>query len=177
VVCCPGCLAARWLATPNLLRGKHDPRAAEEPHPDYRSIVTPRLIEELPAVLAFAATHGTWFYDTGYEMLVHLTPTPLGRAPGAGIPAGRREPEHALDSLFIAEADSAEEAHLFAADAERHRAQVKAGVFLPLGECEHPGCGNLAIPRHGVCIPHAEAAWARWPEVFPAGVEPTTDRR
>jgi hypothetical protein len=96
-------------------------------------------------------------------MLVHLTKTPLGRAPGAGIPAGAREPEHALDSLFIAEADSAEFAHVFAVDWARHEAQVRAGVFLPSASCRATGCENLAMPLRRACLRHAEPGSASWP--------------
>lgn len=163
VVCCPACLAKRWLATPNLVREKHDPHVDVTAHAEYRSVVTPRLIADLAAVLGHAAAHGAWFFDTGYQMLVHLTSVPLGRAPGAGIPAGRREPEHALDCLFIAEADSADQAHVFAVDGERHRAQVQAGVFEPLGECAEAACDNLALPRLAVCMVHWNQAASAWP--------------
>lgn len=163
VVCCPTCLAKRWLATPNLVREKHDPRHGGDPHPEYRSIVTARFVADLSRVLAVAAAEGTWFRDTGYGMLVHVTPLPLGRAPGVGIPAGRRSPEHALDCLFIAEADSAEQAHVFAVDGERHQSQVRAGVFEPLGGCGQQECRNLALPTHPTCLLHADEALLAWP--------------
>ena len=69
-------------------------------------------------------------------------------------PAGRDEPDHALDCLFIAEADSSDEAHVFAADAERHQAQIRAGVFEPLGECERADCRNLRRPGQESCEGH-----------------------
>lgn len=154
---CPGCLAARWLETPGLIRAKHDP-AATTPFERYRSIVTPRLVDDLPEVLGDAARRGCWFWDRDYGMWVHVTLRPLGRAPGVGIPAGRAEPDHALDCLFIAEADSRVEAHLFAADSVRHAAQVRAGVFEPLGACAAPGCRNLRRPGRDHCGAHDPAA-------------------
>jgi hypothetical protein len=180
LACCPGCLAARWLATPNLVRDKHDPRVSGEPQQQYRSLVTPRVLEELRAVLECAAQTGCWFHDRDYGMWVHLTPLPLGRAPGVGVPAGRSDAEHALDCLFIAEADSPENAHIFAVDGSRHEAQVRAGVFLPLSACDHAHCENLALPVHspsapsgsGVsrasCVEHADVELARWPGASPS---------
>jgi hypothetical protein len=150
---CPTCLASRWLSTPNLIREKHDPRELGGRLETYRSVVTPRVLLEIRPVLEFAAVHGTWFLDTFYEMFVHVTPQPLGRNAGVGIPAGQREPEHALDCLFIAEADSAETAHVFAVNGERHAAQVRAGVFVPLGSCAD--CSNHAPPGRDRCILHA----------------------
>jgi hypothetical protein len=152
---CPKCLAARWLATPELVREKHDPSAATTQLSTYRSLITPRLKTELGAVLEAAARNGRWYWDRDYEMWVHVSERPLGRAPGVGIPAGREQPEHALDCLFIAEADSAETAHVFAADGERHQAQVRAGVFEPLGLCAAQSCENLRNPNGTRCAAHA----------------------
>jgi hypothetical protein len=164
VVCCPSCLAKRWLATPNLIREKHDPGELGTRSTEYRSVVTSRLIDDLALVLIDAATNGAWFYDTHYRMLVHVTPTPLGRAPGAGIPAGQREPDHALDCLFIAEADSAEQSHVFAVDGARHQAQVRAGAFEPLGGCDASACVNLEIPLRSRCSAHLDPPVLRWPD-------------
>ena len=119
LACCPGCLAAGWLATERLIRDKHDPSAGPTRLDSYRSILTPRTKAELDKVLLYAAQHGRWYRDLDYGMWVHVTRDPLGRAPGVGIPAGRETAEHALDCLFIAEADSALEAHIFAADWQR----------------------------------------------------------
>ena len=154
VACCPACLAQRWLETPNLVRPKHDPSAATSRLDTYRSLVTPRLKTDLREVLQDAAARGRWFRDMDYGMWVHVTVRPLGRAPGVGVLAGRTEPDHALDCLFIAEADSAVEAHVFAADGARHEAQVRAGVFEPLGGCDTPGCENFRAPGHPDCDAH-----------------------
>jgi hypothetical protein len=151
---CPACLAGRWLAVPNLVRPKHDPGAAAEALDSYRSIITPHMKTMLSEVLTDAAARGRWFWDRDYQMWVHVTERPLGRAPGVGIPAGREEADHALDCLFIAEADSAVEAHVFAVDGERHEAQIRAGVFEPLGTCSHPGCENLRRPGQARCALH-----------------------
>ena len=155
LACCPACLAKRWLATKRLVREKHDPADAANRQGTYRSVITPRAKAELPKVLAHAARHGRWYHDHDYGMWVHLSREPLGRAPGVGIPAGRDGADHALDCLFIAEADSAEEAHVFAADGQRHEAQIRAGVFVPLGGCELWNCENLAVPGGSRCAAHA----------------------
>lgn len=155
---CPACLAARWVATERLVREKHDPAAGSNRLDTYRSILTPRTKMELSAVLAHAAQYGCWYRDHDYGMWVHVTPEPLGRAPGVGIPAGRGEADHALDCLFIAEADRGEEAHVFAADWARHQSQIRAGVFSPLGGCESGGCENLATPGASRCSAHAGGA-------------------
>jgi hypothetical protein len=154
---CPPCLAGRWFATPELVREKHDPVAQATRLETYRSLITPRLKAEIVEVLRDAALRGSWFWDRDYAMWVHVTERPLGRAPGVGIPAGREEPEHALDCLFIAEADSVSGAHVFAADAERHAAQIRAGVFEPLGECATAGCQNLRAPGAAQCGAHGPA--------------------
>lgn len=154
---CPTCLASRWLATPRLLRPKHDPDALPEARDRYRSILTPRTKQELSQTLDDAARRGRWYWDRDYGFWVHVTRQPLGRAPGVGIPAGRSEPDHALDCLFIAEADSTEEAHVFAADDARHEAQVRAGVFEPLGGCPQSGCDNLRGPGRDACAVHADS--------------------
>jgi hypothetical protein len=155
---CPSCQAARWAATPRLVRDKHDPAASGQRLDTYRSVITPRAKSELRDVLDHAAHNGRWFYDRDYGMWVHVSRLPLGRVPGVGIPAGRDEPDHALDCLFIAEADNSVEAHVFAADGERHEAQVRAGVFEPLRGCSAAGCDNLVVPTGTRCRAHLDAA-------------------
>ena len=154
LACCPPCLAARWLATERLIRDKHDPAAPPSRLETYRSILTPRTKAELGEVLRYAAQHGSWYHDLDYGMWVHVTPEPLGRLPGVGIPAGKQAAEHALDSLFIAEADSPDEAHVFAVAGQRHEDQVRAGVFAPLGKCDRPKCENLVLPGFSRCAAH-----------------------
>lgn len=167
---CPACLGARWLRTPRLLRPKHDPDAAPEARDRYRSILTPHAKSQLARLLDDCARKGHWYWDRDYGFWVHVTCEPLGRAPGVGIPAGRSEPDHALSCLFIAEADSRHEAHVFAADDARHAAQVRAGVFEPLGVCLEPGCDNLRGPgRDGCAIHDAVAADPCVMEPAPAG--------
>ena len=101
--CCPGCLVAQWMATDNFIRPKHDPAQLPGRGERYRSVLTQDFVARLRSYLEHAAVHGTWYFDTFYEMYVHLTPSPLGRSPGVGIPAGASMPEHALDALLIAQ--------------------------------------------------------------------------
>jgi hypothetical protein len=65
-------------------------------------------------------------------MYVHMTHEPLGRSAGGGIPEGKTSPEHGLDSLLIAEADSEVEAHGFAVSRTTFEQQVRAGEFEAL---------------------------------------------
>jgi hypothetical protein len=151
---CPGCLAEKWLTTENFIRPKHDPAELPGRSERYRSVLTHDFIARRRSYLEHAAAHGTWYYDTFYEIYVHLTPSPLGRSPGVGIPAGSTMPDHALDSLLIVEANSAREAHAFAVDGARHAAQVKAGEFEELGVCPFPTCENLPVPGRSHCVNH-----------------------
>ncbi|MBW2274590.1 MAG: hypothetical protein JRG96_15080 [Deltaproteobacteria bacterium] len=154
VPCCPRCLVAAWMATERFVRPKHDPAELPGRSERYRSVLTQDFVARQHSYLEYAATHGTWYYDTFYEMYVHLTPSPLGRSPGVGIPPGKVMPEHALDSLLIVEADSASEAHAFAVDATQHAAQVQAGEFEELNGCAAPGCDNLSVPGGAHCVTH-----------------------
>jgi hypothetical protein len=142
------------MATEHFIRPKHDPAELPGRSDRYRSVLTQDFITQRRSYLEHAAAHGTWYYDTFYEMYVHLTPSPLGRAPGVGIPPGKPMPEHALDALLIVEANSASEAHAFAVDSARHAAQVTAGEFEELGSCPVPGCDNLAVPGATHCVNH-----------------------
>lgn len=151
---CPHCLVEAWMATEHFIRPKHDPAELPGSSERYRSILTQDFVAERRVYLEHAASHGTWYYDTFYEMYVHFTPSPLGRSPGVGVPAGKPMPEHALDSLLIVEANSASEAHAFAVEAARHAAQVEAGEFEALGSCPAPGCDNLAVPGRAHCVNH-----------------------
>jgi hypothetical protein len=153
--CCPHCLVETWLATEHFIRPKHDPAELPSRSERYRSVLTQDFVAQRRSYLEHAATHGTWYYDTFYEMYVHFTPNPLGRAPGVGIPPGKTMPEHALDSLLIVEANSASEAHAFAVEAARHASQVRAGEFEALARCPAPDCGNLGVPGSSQCVNHA----------------------
>ncbi len=153
--CCPHCLVEGWMATERFVRPKHDPAELPGRSDRYRSVLTQDFVAQRRSYLEYAATHGTWYYDTFYEMYVHLTPSPLGRSPGVGIPPGEPMPAHALDALLVVEADSESEAHAFAVDTEHHAAQVKAGEFEALPGCPAPGCDNLAVPGGSHCVNHA----------------------
>ncbi len=63
-------------------------------------------------------------------------------------------PDHALDSLLVAEADSAIEAHAFATSKKQFEAQIDAGEFVPLPLCCVPTCPNLCAPARRGCILH-----------------------
>jgi hypothetical protein len=149
---CPRCQATRWRAAPGLVSEKHDPAHLGEPQPGYRSVLTPHFIEHIDRFLDHAARHGRWFFDRHYELWIHYTPTPLGRAPGVGVRRGRPSPDHALDSLLIADAETAP--HVFAVDRARTEEQIRQGEFIPLALCATPGCDNLRDPAASVCAAH-----------------------
>jgi len=87
-------------------------------------------------------------------MYVHYSHEPLGLSPGSGIPEGQTMPDHALDALLIAEADSDLEAHAFATSKKQFEAQVEAGEFAPLPGCPEAGCQNICVPGCDRCIVH-----------------------
>ncbi len=154
---CPDCLAARWLRAEDFIRPKHDPRALPLTWDAYRSVLSPAFVEDPRPHLEHAAQNGTWYHDTHYDMYVHFTAEPLGLSPGAGIPKGKKSPEHALDSLLIAEANSPE-AHAFAVDRRTLEAQLRAGEFIALASCAEKKCENLQLPGSERCVAHASAS-------------------
>lgn len=152
---CPACLAQMWLATEAFIRPKHDPRPLPMVWESYRSVLNPDFVTRLDAYLRFAAREGRWFFDRYYDMWVHVTFEPLGHSPGGGIPVGLSQPEHALDSLIIAEADSPKEAHGFAVNRVQFQSQIDAGEFEVAEACEQAGCSYLRLPGASRCIAHA----------------------
>lgn len=155
---CPRCLVTDWLATDSFVREKHDPRLLPMLWDGYRSVLNPNLVASPRRFLEYAAEHGHWYRDTFYEMFVHMTSEPLGTAAGSGIPEGRSLPEHALDSLLIAEADSPETAHAFAVSRAQFEAQQRAGEFVPLSPCCNEGCDLPCVPRRSHCARHAASS-------------------
>ncbi len=153
-VCTP-CLVEDWLATESFVREKHDPRLLPMAWEGYRSVLNPNLVASPRPYLEYAAEHGRWYRDVFYEMYIHMTTEPLGVQPGSGIPEGRKQPEHALDSLLIVEANSKTQAHAFAVAREQFEAQIRAGEFVPLEPCFHAGCDGLRVPGQENCAQHA----------------------
>lgn len=153
---CPACLAARWRGLAGFVAPKHDPRAESDPLPGYRSILTPRFVAELDAFIDHAAQHGRWYLDAHYGQYVHFTPEPLGHVVGVGVPAGAAQPEHALDSMLVA--DAAGDAHVFAVARDVFEAQVQAGEFAPLAACQGSDCALPHLPGEAHCAHHAGRA-------------------
>jgi hypothetical protein len=153
---CPTCLATAWLESEAFVRPKHDPRLLPLAWEGYRSVLSPNLVRDARPHLEFAARTGSWYRDTHYEMFVHMTHEPMGLAPGSGIPDGKTAPEHSLDSLLIAEADSKREAHAFAVSRDQFEAQVRAAEFVPLGRCPVNDCDNLIAPGGAQCLQHGK---------------------
>jgi len=153
---CPACLVATWLAIEAFVRPKHDPRLLPLVWEGYRSVLSPNLVDDPRPHLEFAARSGSWYRDAYYGMFVHMTYEPMGLAPGAGIPEGKTTPEHSLDSLLIAEANSKSEAHAFAVSRDHFEAQIRAAEFVPLLECPVNGCDNLCAPGETQCTWHTE---------------------
>lgn len=151
---CPACLVAAWLAAPTFVRPKHDPRLLPLAWESYRSVLTPNFASDPRPHLDFAARNGAWYRDNHYEMYVHMTVEPLGLHPGSGIPEGKTTPEHGLDSLLIAEANSRVEAHAFAVSRAQFEEQVRAGEFEPLPRCVALDCKNISVPGARECTAH-----------------------
>ena len=151
---CPQCLVQSWLRCERFVRPKHDPRKLPLRWESYRSVLSPSFVAEPAPHLEDAALRGHWFFDVHYEMYVHFTQEPLGRSPGSGIPEGQTMPEHALDSLLIAEADSAVEAHAFATSKKQFDAQIDAGEFVRVPVCAVADCDHICVPGQRSCILH-----------------------
>lgn len=151
--CCPTCLVAGWLASPNLLTGKHHPESLGEVHDQYRSIVTETVAENLREFLVAAVAEGTWYYNTEYEKFNHVTRLPLDHKPGSGVAAGKSQPERRLEDLVIADADR--DPHIFANDREETRRRIAAGIYRRLVTCSRPDCDNLTPPRSRECALHS----------------------
>jgi len=172
--CCPTCLLDRWLASPDLISDKHHPENASEVHPDYRSMVSDELVANLRAVLAEAAMHGTWYYNTEYEKYNHITHLPLQLKPGVGQSAGNARPDRFLEDLVVADAD--QDPHLFADGHERTRYKLAAGIYRPLPTCARARCDNLSPPRSRRCVVHVDPPLAVLPAVVGRSVRPGARR-
>jgi hypothetical protein len=149
---CPACLAARWLAAPDLILEKHDPDTPPFVSDHYRSVLSHDFLRNRRAYLEYAATHGSWYFQTFYQTWSHYTPEPLGRSPGAGIPAGAAVPDHQLDGLLIA--DALDDPHVFAVDPILFLNRIDAGDFVPLKRCLQPACDHLRVPGQLHCALH-----------------------
>ncbi|MBW2712755.1 MAG: hypothetical protein JRC77_03305 [Deltaproteobacteria bacterium] len=158
---CPGCLQTTWLACETLVRRKHDPRSLPHIYSAYRSVVTEHFLEEMDSFLAYSAQHGSWYYLPEFETYNHFTVLPLGLNPGAGIPAGQEDPDHALDCLVVAEAN--EDPHVFAVELQMADDWIEAGEWIPLENCGDDGCGNLRVPGERACVFHGHPQRASRP--------------
>jgi hypothetical protein len=149
-------LAGRWSGQADFITAKHHPDGLCSATDSYRSVVTQRFVDAKDRFIAYAAQHGRWYFDTHYEHYVHFTPEPLGRVPGVGVPAGSTTPDHALDSMMIADANGA--AHVFAVRREVAEAQIRVGEFVELERCELAHCARLRLPDLGTCAFHSGVA-------------------
>jgi len=152
--CCPQCLLAAWLASPNLLTEKHDPARLGRVHHEYRSILTEEVVQNLDVFLADAVQNGTWYYNTEYEKFNHVTRLPLQQKPGAGVASGATQLQRRLEDLVVADADR--DPHVFADDREETRRKIARGVYLPLGACSRANCDNLRHPGFRECAVHVD---------------------
>ena len=147
-----------WLSIADFVREKHDPRKLPLRWESYRSVLNPNLVAEPRPYLEDAAERGQWFYDHHYGFYVHFCVEPRGVHPGAGIPEGATEPDHTLDGLLIAEADSKTQAHAFAVSKHVFDEQVEAGEFAALGVCGAASCSSLRNPGEPHCVEHENGA-------------------
>jgi hypothetical protein len=156
---CPACLKTTWLACETLVRRKHDPRALPHIYSAYRSVVTEHFLEEMEAFLAYAAEYGSWYFLPEFETYNHFTVLPLGLNPGAGIPAGQEEPDHALDCLVVAEAN--EDPHVFTVELQMAEDWIQAGEWIPLEGCGYEACLNRCVPGERACVLHGHPQLAQ----------------
>jgi len=152
--CCPACLVAAWLSSPNLITEKHDPQNSWQAHDEYRSVVSSDVVENLRAYLEDAVVNGTWYYNTEYEKFNHVTRLPLQRKPGSGMSSGNLQPDRHLDDFVIADADR--DPHLFADDRNETRRKIESGIYRLLETCSRARCDNLSQPRFRECAIHAD---------------------
>jgi hypothetical protein len=152
VFTCPHCLSEQWTNEPKFIAEKHDPASLPKAEPRFRSVVTPSLVEDLSKFTKYAAESGEWFFSKTHQKYCHFTKTPLNEIPGSGILKGDPMPNHALDSLLIADADK--NPHAYAVDSESFRADVMAERFIPLPKCSEPECENLAVLNELKCQIH-----------------------
>ena len=118
----------------------------------YRSVVTHDLIANLDQVIEHMTVSGCWYFDDKYKTPCYQTAGPLFVIPGSGIQAGDPMPDHALDSLFVA--DAMRNPHLMAYDEGQFQREFQAGRFLALATCPKEGCRNLCAPERKHCVLH-----------------------
>jgi hypothetical protein len=152
--CCPTCLLAAWLASPNLISRKHDPEHESIAHEEYRSVVSADIVADIRSILEAAVSDGTWYYNVEYEKFNHVTRLPLQRKPGKGLSSGNTNPDRHLDDLVIADAD--QDPHVFADDRDETRRKIAAGIYRPLEPCSRAKCDNLSTPRQRKCVLHSD---------------------
>ena len=152
--CCPECLVASWLSSPNLLTEKHHPKSLSSAHDEYRSIVTEEVANNLRAYLNAAVTNGTWYYHVEFETFNLVIRLPLDHKPGSGVNAGMIQPNRRLDDLVIADAD--QDPHVFADDRDETRRKIASGIYRRLEACAQADCDNLCQPRARQCALHMD---------------------
>lgn len=155
---CPDCVAGRWCAAPGFIAPKHDPRMLPSGTSGYRSVVTHDLIANLGQVIEHMTVSGGWYLDDKYGTPCFHTPGPLFLIPGSGIEAGDPMPDHALDSLLVA--DAIRNPHLMAYDEGQFQGEFQTGRFLALATCPIEGCRNLCVPEQEHCVLHVAPALA-----------------
>lgn len=152
--CCPACLLAGWLSSPNLITQKHRPESQSSVHDDYRSVVSEDIVKDIRSILEAAVSDGTWYYNTEYGKFNHVTRLPLERKPGTGLSAGNTNPDRHLDDLVVADAD--QDPHVFADDRNETRRKITTGIYRPLEPCSRSKCDNLSPPRQRKCALHTD---------------------
>jgi hypothetical protein len=150
---CAQCERRRLIAAPNLISEKHDPRFPPLVGSFYRSYLSHDFLENTDQFIEYATINGSWFYSTVHETWNLFTPEPLGRIPGLGIHAGDPLPDHALDSLLLA--DALTDPHAYAVDEARVQQDIHDGRFVPLSHCPLERCGNLCVPGTNACAVHS----------------------
>lgn len=150
---CPNCMATNWLTTSGLIKEKHDPNFLPRAEPGYRSVLSWEFLSAPGDFLRHAATNGDYYYHTRHRKYCTFDRGPLLAIPGSGVYARQPYPDHAHDSLVIADCFGVDP-HPYTADQSRFVAEVRGGLLISLPMCTVSGCSNLALPGETTCIVH-----------------------
>ncbi|MFC1890856.1 hypothetical protein ACFLZT_00515 [Thermodesulfobacteriota bacterium] len=149
---CPNCLATEWKSTADFIKEKHDPKFLPKSEPSYRSVLSWEFVNNIDDFTEYATCNGTWYFSNKHGKYCHFTNTSMFEIPGSGTQAGNSMPDHTLDGLLVADADT--NPHAYAVEITRFQSEITSGDYTPLPKCNHLGCENLTSPGKSECLIH-----------------------